>query len=53
MVEHVLKKRRLPEETEEYIELDTVDAVTNQVKMKATEEPEESIRRYEETKKDK
>ena len=34
VVEHILKKRRLPEETEQYIELDEVDAVTNQVKMK-------------------
>ena len=45
----VLKKRRLPEGTDEYIELDTVDTVTNEVKMKATEEPEASIRKYEET----
>ena len=49
VVEHVLKKRRLPEGTDEYIELDTVDTVTNEVKMKATEEPEASIRKYEET----
>ena len=49
VVEHVLKKRRLPEGTDEYIELDTVDTVTNEVKMKATEEPEESIRKYEES----
>ena len=34
VVEHILKKRRLPVETEQYIELDEVDAVTNQVKMK-------------------
>ena len=34
VVEHILKKRRLPQETEQYIELDEVDAVTNQVKMK-------------------
>ena len=34
IVEHILKKRRLPVETEQYIELDEVDAVTNQVKMK-------------------
>ena len=39
IVEHILKKRRLPEETEEYIELDTVDAATNQVKIKVVEEP--------------
>ena len=39
IVEHILKKRRLPEETEQYIELDTVDAATNQVKIKAVEEP--------------
>ena len=50
VVEHILKKRQLPEETDQYTELDTVDIVTNQVKMKETEEPEESIRRYEETK---
>lgn len=50
VVEHILKKRHLPEETDRYTELDTVDIVTNQVKMKETEEPEESIRRYEETK---
>ena len=34
VVEHILKKRRLPQETEQYIELDEVDVVTNQVKMK-------------------
>lgn len=51
VVEHVLKKQRLPEGTDEYIELDTVDTVTNEVKMKATEEPEESIRKYEESEK--
>ena len=39
IVEHILKKRRLPEETEQYIELDTVDAATNQVKIKVVEEP--------------
>ena len=39
VVEHILKKRRLPEETEQYIELDTVDAATNQVKVKVVEEP--------------
>ena len=44
-----MKKRRLPEGTDEYIELDTVDTVTNEVKMKATEEPEAPIRKYEET----
>mgnify|MGYP000659453973 FL=1 len=40
VVEHVLRKRQLPEQTKEYIELDTVDTVTNQVKMK---DPEERI----------
>ena len=39
IVEHILKKRRLPEETEQYIELDTVNAATNQVKIKVVEEP--------------
>ena len=33
VVEHVLRKRQLPEQTKEYIELDTVDTVTNQVKI--------------------
>ena len=37
VVEHVLRKRQLPEQTKEYIELDTVDTVTNQVKMKDPE----------------
>ena len=36
VVEHVLRKRQ-PEQTKEYIELDTVDIVTNQVKMKDPE----------------
>ena len=33
----MLRKRQLPEQTKEYIELDTVDTVTNQVKMKDPE----------------
>ena len=40
VVEHVLRKRQLPEQTREYIELDTVDTVTNQVKMK---DPEKEV----------
>lgn len=46
VVEHVLKRRHLPEETDEYIELDTVDTVSNEVKMKEPKEPEEPVHKH-------
>lgn len=46
VVEHVLKRRHLPEETDEYIELDTVDTVSNEVKMKVPKEPEEPVHKH-------
>lgn len=46
VVEHVLKRRHLPEETDEYIELDTVDTVSNEVKMKEPKETEEPVHKH-------
>ena len=46
VVEHVLKRRHLPEKTDEYIELDTVDTVSNEVKMKVPKEPEEPVHKH-------
>ena len=42
----MLKRRHLPEETDEYIELDTVDTVSNEVKMKEPKEPEEPVHKH-------